>query len=348
MGGEAAVFDAAKVIDSHPQLSSFRDRLASMSGGSMDRAQKLVEDMLIAAMHGFCGHALAAKGGLIEDVLRLRGRLDDILHGVLQLGPGRTGAKFDSTEVESIYRQLDQHLRQLAQPLHDQTTPSEAAEVLAATYRREIEAVDPSASKQSPRAIDEDFHRESGWKRIRALRKGLRKQRDGSYVVRFTDGASARYRVVDGHYQVTTFNPSGEATFSMSEFDVLHTPYRNAPKTTSLMNCHHGLQDSLMKQLFADFGYDGGDVPTIWLRDGRAGSPHGLITAIQKGAKISRSAKGVTFSDIRQWAIADLKAAGATDARITEYLAAFDAHFRRTVLPKLPASEKGRLGTWIP
>jgi hypothetical protein len=87
-----------------------------------------------------------------------------------------------------------------------------------------------------------------------------------------------------------------------------------------------------MKSTFGEFGYDRDAVPTIWLKDSTADSPHGIITAAQNG----RSPTGIpSYEQIRSWGVEDMQKAGVPSGSIDEYLAANDGYFRHNVLPKM-------------
>jgi len=97
------------------------------------------------------------------------------------------------------------------------------------------------------------------------------------------------------------------------------------------------------------YGYDGGSAPTIWLRNSRRGSPHGSITDVQKAQKSIRDRAGITYEQIRNWAVADLLITDMPHTKIQEYLAVFDAYFIETVMPNIPPGEYQRLlGNWRP
>src|SRR5262249_18695670 len=143
---------------------------------------------------------------------------------------------------------------------------------------------------------------------------------------------------VNGRIQVTS-HPRGKGPVVFKEFDTLNDAYRNKPPSSRVMQAHHGCQNELMARLFGKRGYDGEEVPTIWLRDSTGASPHGIIThAMQNANKQARlEAPDLTYGKIRDIAASDLKAAGAPDAAIHDYMKAIDAYFDANIRPKLKA-----------
>ncbi|MEO6772031.1 MAG: hypothetical protein ABI467_03305, partial [Kofleriaceae bacterium] len=135
---------------------------------------------------------------------------------------------------------------------------------------------------------------------------------------------------------------SGKTT-TFKEFDTLGK-YKDKPLSTRVMQAHHGCQSKLMEFLFGK-KYNADEAPTIWLRDSTGDSPHGLIThSIQNPKENLRlDDPDLSYGKIRDWAVADLKAAGAPDISVREYLAAVDHYFKTTIGPSLTATQKAEL-----
>jgi hypothetical protein len=147
--------------------------------------------------------------------------------------------------------------------------------------------------------------------------------------------------VEDGKLSVRSTR-NGETT-AFKEFDVLGK-YKDKPLSTKVMQAHHGCQSKLMEALFGK-KYNADEAPTIWLRDSTGDSPHGLIThAIQNPQEAGRlEDPNLNYGTVRDWAVADLKAAGVPDTSIREYLAAVDGYFKTQIEPTLTAAEKAEL-----
>lgn len=351
--GEDTTLDLSRVIDADPRLRRLRDDIALRH--PRERAQHIAEDIVASALRRYGDHVLAVKSDLLDHIVDLRDRLDGLYQGILHSGdatgrrPGQSTGDFEAQlrDVEGLYQQLDEALTDLGQPVVHTPPPPDAPNALAQELSDAIEAQPPSTPRQAPRPIDRDATIEPGSTRSRLERLRIRTEADGSRRVTFASGDSAVFSVENGAYRVRTYDASGRETANFAEFDTLHTPYRNRPSTTRIMNAHHGLQNDLMRRVFQRFGYDGTAVPTIWLRDGKAGSPHGMITDIQRAASTERRAAR-TYSEIRDFAIRDLAASQVPTARISEYLTAMDNYFRTAVLPNIPPAQRGLLGSWTP
>jgi hypothetical protein len=172
-------------------------------------------------------------------------------------------------------------------------------------------------------------------------RRGWTLRADGVMVAKLKTG-TVEMRVEAGFIQVTSRPKVGDAV-TFKEFDTLVTPYSSKPRSTRVMQAHHGAQNEAMARAFGKLGYDGGDAPTIWLRDSTGDSPHGVIThGMQNPNKAARlEDPDLTYGKIRDWAVSDLKAAGAPDDAIRNYLKHLDDYFAKNIEPKLKA--KGKL-----
>ncbi len=353
--GEASLIDVTARVNSDPRLVRFRRTLEKRY--PPERAQAMVEDMLVAGMRHFGDQYVAVNADRLDRVLALRAALEDQYHIVLKSGRGKgrtigvTAAqrKANLMDIERLYAELDETFDALGRPTEGLDLATSKGD-LARRFKASIERHLPGQRPHRTRSVRRDMRVEAGQKVSRFKRHGFKRVEPGVYALTFKDGTSVRYEVVEGRYRLQTFDPNGQLVLEFGEYDTLVSPYRNRPKTSSIMNAHHGLQNDLMKLAFEDYGYDGGAVPTMWLRDGRAGSPHGMITAMQNSTHAARTKlKTPTYSQIRDWGIQDMRTAGVPTAAIHEYLAHMDAYFRRAVVPNLERSgELRRLGTWEP
>ncbi|KAG1713687.1 hypothetical protein GQR58_002155 [Nymphon striatum] len=386
------------------------------------RARQIAEDMVGWAVLRHGDNLIAGRSAMIDRVIEIRTRLDDLYATVLNYDSplvgtaNRTSGPRDiDTQLDQLaqaYRDLDAEMTQLQLPFH--TVPAALADTrLPRHLLDEIDnAPRSSTSSQTPRPHADDTRmmvQPDGGLRVRltGIRYYFVRQADGSYLRTFTDGDTATLRMVNGWYQITTRSADGTQLSRFTEFDILHTPYGRKPRTSAVMQAHHGMQNSLMESLFSAYGYNKNSVPTMWLRNSRAGSPHGMITNAQHtrartsattspaaptgtastppvtstappaaasvsppgspptlgspvppsttvpatpaAAATAAPTTGMTYSDIRQKAIEDFRLVDVPHARATEYLAAFDAYFERTVLPQLRSQGALHLlGTWVP
>ncbi|WP_404385378.1 hypothetical protein [Caenispirillum salinarum] len=349
------------IIAGDEGFAAARRRMTDELGFPPEKADRILADMLGTTLLRYGSHLVREKSDLVAKVVDLRDRLDTLYSELLNFerrdgSGGRVSGDRDDLDtqlrkIEGLYSELDAALKDLGTPFHGIEPPPDIALGLPEHLLKEIRETDASVRTQDRRDVTADLTptKPGRRSRIEGGRYTFKRNADGSYTRIFADDASVRFRVRNGRYHVETFDPSGNKQLEFSEFDVLQSPYERRPRTTALMQCHHGLQNSLMTKLFKAYNYDGGAAPTIWLRNSRRGSPHGSITAVQNGQKSTRNAAGITFEDIREWAIADLRITQMPEHKIAEYLAVFDAYFESAVLPNIPKEKYDELlGNWRP
>lgn len=356
--GILSSLDLAHMASTEPTLVALRRRMVERLGMSEHQAARVTEAILGRALLRYGEHLVAGKGTIIDRVIDLRTRLDDAFEAAFSFNPraaggGTSRAALDTNlhEISRLFDELDAELTRLGRPMHEIDPPPGAGDTLA-PLMAEIGAVPanphfPHTTRRTP--IHDTTPNEAGNVRIERGRYHFERQADGSFIKIFEDKASAVFRVENGRFRVEMFDPSGARIGEAAEYAVLHTPYGRRPRTTAMMQANHGYQNSTMTRLFQRFGYDGDAVPTIWMRDSRRGSPHGMVTAEQNAGKAVRNASGVTLADIRRWTVADLRHSGMPDAQIAEYIRAIDNHFMTRVYPNIPANQRTRLlGNWRP
>jgi hypothetical protein len=365
--GIVSHIDLRRLASSDHSFTGLRRRMIDDLGMDATRADRLLDDMLARAMTRFGDDFVLGKSQLLDDVVNLRERLDGLYHQILnfdrrssthsttRIDPtGRTSIADQLRAIDDLYHQLDDALEQLGKPLHEVHPSSSSVRSLAERTAREIDDIINAADTagrlsrrpgHDHRDIDLDI---SQGRLSRRSFKPVAGSGGTSFIRTFADGSTATFTMVGGRYRVHTKDASGlETTFH--EYDLLQTPYGRRPLTTSLMQAHHGLQNSLMTNIFEQFGYDGGAAPTIWLRNSRRGSPHGAITATQNSLGSSRRTALQTLSEIRRVAIEDLALTDMPHDMINAYILAFDRYFERAVLPQMSTADRTRdLGTWQP
>lgn len=361
--GALSSIDLAVIARTEPTLVALHRRMVDRLGMSDAQATRVVENILGRRLLRYGDHLVSVKGGLIDRVIALRNALDDAYDTAFSYvgatGTSGTRAVSDTSlsNLSRMFQELDDALEALGRPMHEIDPPSGSGDTLAALH---AEVSGTTATPEAPgtvrRGVDEDalkardsLGRRTRTPRIEGGRYRFLRNADGSYTKMFADGASAIFHIEHGRYRVELIDAAGVKIGEAREFAVLPTPYGRRPPTTALMQANHGYQNSTMAALFGSYGYNGNAVPTIWMRDSRHGSPHGLVTAAQNSGKSARNGSGVTLAMIRRWTIADLRLAGMPDAHIAEYLAHIDDYFVRNVLPNIPVSEHARLlAGWTP
>ncbi len=386
--GIAGEIDAAAIVRSNPDFLRARNRMINELNIPAGRADRMLGDMLAHAVLRHADHLIAGRHALVDQVIDLRTRLDGLYGSILNYNPqgGAIGNRSTASamsiddqirQLDQHYRDLDQALTDLGKPLDEIVPPANMADRVPQVIADEIDGTTASTARQDERLIEYDTEvppRETG------LAQKIRIE-TGRYVFsriigpdgkprwsrKFADDASVRFEVINGRYRVETFDASGTRTSLFEEYDILHGAYARRPRTTAIMQAHHGMQNSLMTRLFGEFGYNGGAAPTVWLRNSRRGSPHGTITDIQNASKPSRARDavgnpraagaaapgaaplearglaGTTYADIRRWALEDLLMTNMPRNKIKEYLGVFDNYFESTVLPNIPADRRAAL-----
>ncbi len=369
--GIVSQLDPRRLVGNDPTFVRLRRHMIDDLGMEAVLADRLLDDMLARALTRFGDQFVRGKTQLLDRVVDLRGRLDTLYHRLLnfdarsrpgvetrRLDPATVGTIDDQLrEIGGLYRQLDEALTELGRPLDEVIPLDDTIRSAAERTAREVSDVIEAGRtrERSPiRRLPGHEHREieldisqgrlsrRGWKPVAGS--------DNTVFRRHfkTDGSDAELRIEHGRYQVRIREATG-IEHNFGEYDILTMPYARRPLTTTLLQAHHGLQNSLLTELFGRYGYDGGAAPTIWLRNSRAGSPHGAITAVQNANRSSRATSLTTLESVRRAAIEDLALTSMPQNRITAYIRAFDEYFERAVLPRIPAADRARLlGNWRP
>jgi hypothetical protein len=369
------VFDVARAIDASPSLKRLKARLVHLHG---PHGEALVEDMVTWVMRHAGDHYVTVRGAQIDKVFKIRGELEAIYTQVMKFGddaPSKAELEGQLAKLVNKYREIDDALADASKPLEPFSLPPAARDEFAKTFAdaltdgkgKPLKHFPEQPTQAAVRPHSADFADASGRmpgdkgykiKESRAYVKewGEDKARPGVFLRKFADGSNAELTIVDGKYHIKTTMPDG-TTITIREGQVNIDPYVRKVSTTSLMNAHHGVQAHPMKEVFGAFGYDPDAAPTIWLRNSRAGSPHGRITAIEgrtglhptePGSKMSAAEiKQATYADMRRTAAAEMRTVGRTEQEIREYLTAHDRYFINNILPKVQAAGKtSLLGDW--
>jgi len=364
--GIVSAFDPRSVARSDRAFMRLRRVMTEELGLSATRADRLLDEMLLRALTRWGDDVIRGRSAVLDRVVDLRNRLDNLYHEILSFNnrtgthstarvpsSGRSSVRDQLREIDQLIQQLDAELATLGQPLENMLPSSTARRDVVAETSDEISRAGRSTRRpgHEHRDVAADTVREVGRRRSRLARKGFVNHppgQDTTFRRTFSDGSWAEFTIEGGRYRVRTRDASG-VEIEFAEYDILRSPYASRPLTTSLMQAHHGMQNSLMTRLFSRFGYSGEAAPTIWLRNSRRGSPHGAITAVQNSTRSTRASSRTTLSDIRRWAIEDLRLTHMPEDRITQYLREFDEYFARTVLPQMSAADRSRfLGDWRP
>lgn len=366
--GLLSTTDISAIARSEPSLVALHQRMVRRLGFTPARATRVIETILSRALFRYGEHLVAGKSALIDRVIGLRNQLDESYHQIFAYGEraglstrARSGPAMTLEarlrEIDRLFHELDDSLDKLGRPLHEIEPPPPRAGDTIDPLHAEVAATAASPATQRPRPASDSTAprppsrpgRKPRLSRIESGRYRFRRNPDGSYTKTFANGSSTTFHIENGRFRALAHDASGGFIGEFREFDVVPTAYGRIPQLTALLQAHHGMQNELLTRLFGRFGYNGDAAPTIMLRDSRSGSPHGMITAVQNGARAARSGSGVTLSNIREWAIADLRMSGMPDRDIALYLRTFDTYFERNVLGRMKPADRARLlGSWRP
>lgn len=362
--GHASSLDTRAIARSDPSLMRLRRTLVDEMGVAASRADRLIDEMLLRALTRWGDDVVRGHSATLNRVVDLRERLDDLYDGVLAFNArtgthagkaplNRSGLRDQLGEIETLIKDLDIELAKLRRPVESLLPDNTGMRDALADALDEVAGAGRTARRpgHEHRDVLADTVREAGRRRSRLARKGFRPHpsgQDRTFRRTFADGSTVDLTIEGGRYRVHTRDAAG-VELHFNEYDVLLTPYARRPLTTSLMQAHHGLQNSLMTRLFREFGYNGEAAPTVWLRNSRRGSPHGSITAAQNAARSTRASSKTTLAEIRRLAIKDLRQTHMPDEAIARYVRAFDTYFERNVLPNMSSADRARLlGGWTP
>lgn len=323
-------------------------------------AERVIDDLLVSGLTRMARHFERIKAKHIDTVVNLRAELDGLYHDIFigEHAGTQAGLKqaIDSRigKIQAKYAELDKALAEATLPLEHMKLAAEADDAALAAVKK----VEPEALPHADRPLAKDLARE-GRGRSRLRRKGFEPFK-GGYKVKFADGAETVLSIKNNRYTAEIYPPpgiKGGKPTVISEFQLSRDRYSTDLKTTSILQRNHVFQNSLMEKLFGRFGYDGGTVPTVWLRDSKTGSPHGQVTAQQRGfktrsgthidgaeaaaRKMARGDKAaaapsqLNLAEIQRQGIAQMRSIGCPDEVIAQYMREFNRHFEATVLKDL-------------
>lgn len=325
-----------------------RDRYLREPGVGADvaeaRAKRTVNDLVRAALSDFGNSFVKGKSLLLDQILVARSAIHDF-YGALM------SAKGEPPKIEDVrakFGELRKALQDVAKPADELAKEATAGDELAAEKKKlaeELPKTEPPKGAKVPQEAGTARLKKKLFRWIEAKKAWVKRYRTGH----------VEYRIANERYTVESYAKGSKTPdYTFSEYDTFPKPYKDKPLSSSVMQAHHGLQDALMEFLFGatgrnrrlGLGYDGGEAPTIWLRNSTGESPHGRIThELQNPSQTNRmNDPELSYAKIRDWGVADLKAIGCPENKIAEYLDAIDKHFADKILPRIQAAVKnGRM-----
>lgn len=334
-------------------------------------AERLIDDLLVTALTRIGRNFETAKGAHIDTVLRLRGELDALFVDIFMSERAGTKAQINAA-LDARLPSINAHYAELEKALAQATLPLDRMTLVAELDNTAVKAVSevPAANlphTERPVSADQAIESGSGISRMERKVRGGQKGKlkdfealaDGGFKVSIDSGETV-LRIVDGRYHAEIYPPpgmsSGREPVRVSEFQVSIDPYGTRLAATALLQRNHVVQNAPMEALFGTLGYDGNKFPTMWLRNSKTGSPHGRVTSNQRHAKteMGNAFQNTNLGDLQRRGIAEMRALGASDADIAQYMSRWDAQFRQDVLPRIqqsnlsPQQVKALLGDWDP
>ncbi len=313
--------------------------------GRLTQIVQHIGDVYLQQLHAHIDHIQQLRDRVsagIEAVVRNDGRLEGMSIADLQ----RSFAEMEAVlaELKSTERYIrelsEQRTRELFDGIQERRGPRDPIAAISPTTLPPNTPPILAASMSHPATRSELQHR---------AQSVHFSNTDGSVTVRYSQDTVRLVVGSDGRVEVTvTRRSSGDEIASFREFDPVPR-HGSKPRSTRVMQSHHGLQDALMLDVFTPYGYKSRDAPTLWLRDSTTGSPHRTITDTQVGYEGARrtGTPPPTYAQIREWGIADLKAIGASDDAIRAYVARMDKYFEESIVPNIPEADRPRLvGTY--
>lgn len=373
--------------DSSAVVHDLREALAKRKVPP-EAAERLIDDLLLTALTRLGRNFERIKGKHIDTVVNLRGELDGLFADMF-VAEGAGSKAGMQKALDTRLPKIKQHYSELDKAIADASLPLDkmhlATELNDATLKV-VQGVEKAELPQDWRPVAADLAKEAKYEHriARKLRDGFEKLADGGFKTRFADGTETVLRIKGDRYTAEIFEggmKAGKQPKVVQEFQYSRDPYglKGLP-CTGLLQRNHVVQNALMEKLFGTFGYKGNEVPTMWLRNSRSGSPHGKVTAnqgkfktemgntigeaeriakaMQRGKTAELSPSRMNLGELQTRGIAEMRALGASDHEIAAYLDHFNRYFDMNVVPKLQDAVKANrmtqaqmdslLGAWKP
>ncbi len=349
--------DMPHLIQSHAQFRHLRDQLMGKGKMSERHANQIVERMFSQAIRQVGDGYIHWKSGIMDRLVETRSRLDANYQDLLNFD-GRTGAVAQSArqklaQLQALYGELDKLMVDLRRPPSRGLPKGVEVDPVLAHIESVVDGAGLDKNKRRPTA-DRTIELDVTEGRLKG--KNFTEIRPGVWSGSGAKGFIVELSVVDGKYVGVRKDLNGKTINTVTEHQIL--PSHNLVATRlrgvgTFLQSHHGFQNHAMSKRFKAYGYNPNHAPTIILRNRRTGSPHQHITSVQNANKNTRVSKDITYSEIRDICISDLKMINVDPMQIREFLRAHDEYFMRDVFPNFDPnlSKEGLealLGTWTP
>jgi hypothetical protein len=249
-------------------------------------------------------------------------------------------------ELEKVYAEMNPTARELLTLCNTPCVPEVATAQQGARIEALISKLEIKEGTETFQYLREHLHNPKNRANLDpAIKKleGLNTKAELQAKVEefITEGAKAKgmetTRRPDRLWEVTLENGPKVTEYSIQT-------HANAPGTKGFFQSHHGIQGAWGRARVK--GYIYADSPTILLRDSKMGSPHQIVSSLQKAREGGIATR--TYAKERQLFLDDMKAAGVPDVHAKKLRDASDAFFAKLYAKTPPSEVKSIFGDWQP
>jgi hypothetical protein len=334
--GDVFRIDVDRTIGDSKRLGRLEELLAEhhrQAGRKQPEAlaRQYMERLLVAVYSDAQKAFEGRKGAAVDYLIALQSEATGIYHDVLR------GKPPELARLKSIIRAMQDHFDELRQSLEESMrgAPRPETEKAAAGFG-DVPIAAPSHLRRlvEPAERLRSLAGDENWKLNQAGDRAVRTMPDRTKVT---------LEVKGGELEMLIEEPGGGKR-KYREFQMLEVPYGERPNVGEVMQAHHGCQAALLEDLLPGI-YDRDKVVTIYLRDSTLGSPHGMVTNQLQPRALEQFRSGkrrVTYGEIRDIAVEQLKFINAPYSDVVAYLKAHDGQITK-MIAHLPESERRRI-----
>lgn len=347
MNWEGVTVDVDALVARHKRLQTLEKLLTEehARGGVESpgaRARQDIEDIIKLGLGAMKEKAGGVRGKLVDELTQLQKDAMSFYDGVL-----RSRGTPDLAGFKGILEDMRGHFDELRKPVTDAAKGADEA-ARAAAAAKPLENVQKTALKpdlpktlMTPEAKLRSLEPKEQW----AVSPD---GKTATFTSKAGTGTTTARVLPDGKLEVEV-HPTGKPAQTLKENQVMQRHGDQPTPHGNVLQSHHGVQSALLRDLLEGiFKYDADDWPTIWLRDHEPASPHGRISALQRGRSVGGTLDSI--GAIRHQGVMDLLAADVPPETIRDYLSRFDKKFNDEVLPAIekkitdPAARRKLIG----
>jgi len=249
-------------------------------------------------------------------------------------------------ELEKIFAEMDPEVRDLLTLCKSPCIPPSATPPQAARIKALISKLQVAEGSEASQYLREYLHSPKNRANLDPVIKELeglnsKAELQARIEKSIQDAAAAKgltaVRLPDGKWEVTLKNGAKVTEYSVQ-------PHNEAPGTDNFFQSHHGIQGAWGRARVKGYVYE--EAPTILLRDSRMGTPHRIVSALQKAREAGVGSR--TYAQERVLLQNDMKAAGVPAADAAKILSKSDAYFSQLYSKQPPSMRDAIFGDWKP